>query len=367
MNVPLTFAIAAMLVSGVFMVLGPTVAAKATTVADPIAIDLGYKIRDQSFDLPRLSQNGNTAENAIPGEYWVVGDVALFFMGADINGDVGSNFKWFTLRVAEDNCEVWTANDMMFPSGDPRNAYTSRLTITDAQAQYMADQFNDNIYPTETRYFSPPPPLNGNDSYLESRGFPENCLFPTHVDGRVMIMIFNIVDANYFDPSYPYYFPGFHAPSVDFYYARNIINIDCWDWTNRTGPQPSLASSYLYEGTVAHEYQHLLHAFLKPTDPLWINEGFSKYAGMLCGYGVPVTSIASYLYTPSNSLTIWGDQGDINIQADFGAAALFMIYVNDHFGGPAFFSSYMQNPFVDVAGITSALAEVGYWQWTCNS
>lgn len=368
MNTLLSIAIAAMMISGAFMVLGPTVVAKSTPIADPEPRDLGYKIREQQFDPTLLSQNGNTADNAVPGDYWIVGNMALYYTGAYPNGYGRSSYMWFTLRVAEGNCEIWTANDMLFPSGDPRNAFTSRISITDEQAQYMADQFNDDIYPPESQCFSTPPPLNGNGSYFESLGIPESRLFRTHVEGRTMIMVFNIVDDSFFDPSYPYYISGFYSPRVDFNYARNIINVDVWDWANRTGPQPlNPGRSYLYEAVVAHEYQHLLHDYLKPADPLWINEGFSMYTQMLCGYGIPAGDIARYLYNPSNALTVWGDQGDINILADYGVVALFMIYVNDHFGGPTFFSTFMQNPTTGLAGISSTLAEVGYWQWTFNT
>ncbi|MEI6796283.1 MAG: hypothetical protein WCK39_05405 [Methanomassiliicoccales archaeon] len=85
---------------------------------------------------------------------------------------------------------------------------------------------------------------------------------------------------------------------------------------------------------------------------------------MMCGYGVPKSDLAHYLCSPSNSLTVWGDQGDINIAADYGAAALFMIYMADHFGGAALISHLLRNQITGEAGITAALAELGHWQWT---
>ena len=370
MNTLLSIAIAAMMISVAFMVLGPTVVSKApTAIADPEPLDLGYKIRDQAFDPALLSQNGHTAAEAVPGDYWVVGNVAKYFTGpyGSAYYTLGTNYMWFTMRESGQNCELWTAYDMSFPEGDPRNEFTSRLTITDEQAQYMVDQFDNNIYPTESQYFSVPPQIDGTNSYFEANGWPESRLFKTHDPGKVMIMVFNIVDDSYWDPTYPYYIVGFFSPSNDFYYDRNIIHIDVYDWANRTGPDtPNHARDYLYESTIAHEYQHLLHNYLDPSEDTWINEGCSDYAEMLCGYGVPDSHISRYLFSPSNSLTVWGDQGDINILADYGAAALFMIYVSDHFGGPTFFSEYMQNPINDLAGITSTLAEGGYWQWTFN-
>ncbi|MEI6796034.1 MAG: hypothetical protein WCK39_04150, partial [Methanomassiliicoccales archaeon] len=348
----LTTLVAMMMLSGPFLTLTPTVVAKSTSFVDPEPIDLGYKIRDENFDSSLLSQNGRTQDQAVPGDYWVIGNVALY-----CTGSMGkTEWMYFTMRLIGEHCEVWTANDMTFPSGDPRNAYTSRLTITDAQAQHMADEFDHNIYPIETAYFSAAPPLDGNNSALESRHFSESYLFRTHEPGKVMILVLNIVDHNFYDPNYPTYIGGYFSPWADSTYARNIIHIDCWDWTNSTGG--------VYGSVVAHEYQHLLHNYLKPLDPLWLNEGFSMYTQMLCGYGAPRSHIACYLFSPDNSLTVWADQGNINILADYGAAALFMIYVNDHFGGPAFFSDFMHSPITDTAGITATLHQEGYWQWT---
>jgi hypothetical protein len=91
----------------------------------------------------------------------------------------------------------------------------------------------------------------------------------------------------------------------------------------------------------------------------FINEGCSMYAEMLCGYGEPWDYIAQFLYTPDNSLTEWGDQGDINIIADYGAAAMFMIYMSDHFGGASFVSALAANQANGADGVNAALAEAG--------
>ncbi|HRR54026.1 MAG TPA: immune inhibitor A, partial [Candidatus Methanomethylicus sp.] len=68
----------------------------------------------------------------------------------------------------------------------------------------------------------------------------------------------------------------------------------------------------------------------------------------------------SYFATPDNSLTLWGDQGDINILADYGAAALFTVYLSDHYGGSALISYFMQQGIPGIAGINNALSAFGY-------
>jgi hypothetical protein len=44
---------------------------------------------------------------------------------------------------------------------------------------------------------------------------------------------------------------------------------------------------FLYEGTFAHEYQHLLEHYSDPDEVNWINEGLSDWAWSLTGYAHP--------------------------------------------------------------------------------
>ena len=88
-----------------------------------------------------------------------VGDVRIWPADDDINGVY---LKEYTLRGVGEHVEVWVANDLLFPEGDCRNdpfvssdgnTY-SRVTITDAQVDYLINQFETNIYPKESETFS---------------------------------------------------------------------------------------------------------------------------------------------------------------------------------------------------------------------
>ncbi len=357
----LSVAIAMMMISGAFMVLAPMAVAKAPPViADPDGIDLGFEIRAQVFDPPALSQNGHTVEEAAPGDYWVVGDRALYYTGA--YGKTA--FMQFSMRGSGTDCELWTAEDMLFPVGDPRNAFTSRISITDQQVEYIIGQYDNTVSPLETEYYAPAPPRNGSGGLFEEHDYPEAMLFRTHQPGKLMIMVFNIVDENYWNVSYPYMVLGYFSPSLSDDYARNIIHLDVWDWDNRSGPQTLSDRAYQIEGVLAHEYQHLLHNFIDPHEELFINEGCSMYTELVCGYSRLDSRIARYLFSPSNSLTLWQDQGTINLIADYGAAAAFMLYLADHFGGVGFVGSLIRNTLTGPASVTSTLGETGHWQWT---
>jgi len=176
--------------------------------------------------------------------------------------------------------------------------------------------------------------------------------------GRNVIQISNVRDEHYYT-DYPYYIAGFYWGLYEYYFDRNIINIDCYDWEHRVGPE--VTRPYLYETVVAHEYQHLIHADYNPGDDTFMNEGCSMFAQILCygEYGISWDDINSYMYTPDNSLTVWGDQGDINILADYGAVQLWSTYLNDHYG-EELLGYFVQSGIPGIDGINAALKHFRY-------
>jgi hypothetical protein len=331
--------------------------ASATTVsniADVVKKDVGPQIRDMEPNREKVmaAASGISSSNGFADVY-EVGDVESYF----VDGYGVEDFMDFQKRGEGSLVEVWVATDLSFPAGDPRNDVPSKITIYDWQIEYLIDQFENVIYPKESVFFGTPTFHDGSNSLFEGWNMP----FFEDADGKLMIMVWNMVDNSYYDSTYPSYVVGYYSPSIEVYYDRNVIHLDSYDWTNRLGPD--VARPYVYESTVAHEYQHLLHDDLDSDEVSFINEGCSMYAEMLCGYGEPWGYIEQFLYTPDNSLTEWGDQGDINIIADYGAAAMFAIYLNDHFGGAEFISALAANPDNGEEGVTSTLAGEGYPDW----
>jgi hypothetical protein len=293
------------------------------------------------------------------------------------------NQPYMTLRAVSGNVEIWTQDYLWFFPGDPRNTDPYNLMITDEMCQYFADEFNNVIYPTDTQYFGKPLDRNGSYNLFEAinanypspaPGSPSEWWNWIHTDNpqRVIVKVLNIRDANYNDPNYPYYVVGFYSPTYTIsYYDRNMIQIDAWRWWQRLGPEgkqwfpdtrPDLIVNrpHVYESTTAHEYQHLIHQDMSPADDLFMNEGCSMYAEYLCGYGIEANYFNSYFATPDNSLTVWGDQGDINILADYGAAALWTMYLSDHYGGAPLISYFVQSGVGGIEGINAALSHFGY-------
>jgi len=326
----------------------------APSIADVVKEDIGVQIRAEAPSMAEvMAASAGVSSRSGSADVYEVGDTEFYY----VNGYGTANFTEFEKRGEGSLVEVWVATDLSFPTGDPRNDIESKITIYDWQIEYLIEEYESVIYPIESMYFGTPTFHDGSNSLFESWGRP----FFEDEEGKLMIMVWNMVDESYYDPTYPSYVAGYYSPSIEAYYDRNVIHIDSYDWLNRLGAD--VARPFVYESTVAHEYQHLLHDDLDEDEVSFINEGCSMYAEMLCGYGEPWGYIEQFLFTPDNSLTEWGDQGDINIIADYGAAAMFAIYLNDHFGGAAFMSALAANPDNGEEGVTSTLAAAGFTDW----
>ncbi len=330
-----------------------------------------------------------------------VGETKLWLADDDINGIYLKNY---TLRGIGDHIEVWVADDTAFPQGDCRNAL-GLADITDQQVHSFIHEFDTNIYPKESEAFSVAPNRNGSKATLDdilsdktnSKKKGESKLPSDYWVGdgdNTVVLVDNVRDANFYHPSSPdgqTYIAGFFYSVFNEYLDRNIMTIDAYDWLHRTGANPPDNSQdadyqacesasgkprpHMYEGTFAHEYQHLLEYYQDPDEVSWVNEGLSDYAQSLVGYvdtSVPVTDPAAdshiacfsgYLAAqgyggPENSLTRWGDQGGPEILCDYGAAYSFMQYLYGHYGS-AFLSALHQEPGNGLAGLQNVLDASG--------
>ncbi|MEX1104406.1 MAG: hypothetical protein WED87_09155, partial [Dehalococcoidia bacterium] len=216
--------------------------------------------------------------------------------------------------------------------------------------------------------------------------------------GREVVLVDNVRDDNYYDTDNENslsYIAGFFTTAMPVFHDRNVITIDSYDWAHRTGEDPPHAPSTdpclnaparpnLYEGVFAHEYQHLIHSDFDGDEFNWVNEGLSDLAEILTGYSHPERHIdekgsdshilnflgwASVFHPdwntiprpsgPENSLTVWEDQGPLEILADYGHAYYFMTYLQSQGYDQAFFTSWAHNPLNGIDGLNDTLATVG--------
>ena len=320
---------------------------------DPLRMDADFGSRELPISGARTSgikTSGGLHSSPAEGDYYVVGDVMEWLSLDDYYG----YYYWtdFELRAINDLAEVWVQTDLSygwdifggtFP--DPRDY----PVVSDDDITYLLGEFTDTIYPVTTNYFGTPDDHDGNNGYWPG---------DYNASAREVILVHNFKDEAYYDLTYPYYIAGFYSSSFETYFDRNIINIDSHNWEDRVGPD--VPRPYLYESIIAHEYQHLIHDDWNTNDPSWMNEACSMFAEPLCGYPVDYGAIRRFLFTPDNSLNLWGDQGADNILADYGSSFLWAMYLNDHYGGPAFFSHFVNAGIPGEDGIDATLEFLGY-------
>src|SRR6266508_2632376 len=308
-----------------------------------------------------------------------VGDVRTWLGLDDTEGFYPKSYQ---LRAVGDHVEVWTATgtstfagitstDLNFQDGDCRNGV--RTTVTDQKVDYLVDQFDNNIYPTESQLFSVPPDRNGFKARA-TKVFHVSSNYYRGDGDDIVALIDNVRDDNFKDLNNSKgfsYIAGFFSSGLNGFFNRNIMTIDAFDWLHRTGANPpnepvpgdncasAPARPFLYEGVFAHEYQHLLLSYVDPAETTWQNEGLSDTAIALTGYGDPAAPITDLHFDshiqcfqgynsvqtaanpnprpggPENSLTLWGDQvfdHEQEILCDYGAAYSFLLWLADTYG-----------------------------------
>jgi Immune inhibitor A-like, MAM domain len=294
--------------------------------------------------------------------------------------------KDYTLRAVGEHVEVWVANDIAFPAGDCRPA--SSTVVTDQQAQDLVVQFDTNIYPKETATFSTPPDRDGTHARI-SGDF-------TGPGEKTVTLVDNVRDDNFYDfPAASTYIAGFFSSQVNNFVDRNVMTIDAFDWLHRTGANPPndptndvctsrTSRPRLYEGTFAHEWQHLLHSYTDPFETTWMNEGLSDFAQTLVGYvdakktideigndshincfqgwgtvATPANPNPRDCGGPQNSLNIWGESVPAAILADYGNAYQLMLFLFDRYGTDFMSRLHQDGEFQGLPSLAHELAGVG--------
>jgi hypothetical protein len=193
-------------------------------------------------------------------------------------------------------------DEYVFPN--PFGCWRDEDRISTDQLAYLLDEFDNNIYPTDTEIFGQHLP-RGDEGQ------------------KVWVLIHNIRGDSYYDCEQTSYIAGY---------------------------------PYLYEGVFAHEFQHLIHFDQDPDEPSWVDEACADLAMFVCGYGHSSGHIAYYfVYHETTPLTFWG--GGL---PDYGASYLFALYMYEHYGGASFFTALLQEQANGIKGIENNLAALGY-------
>jgi hypothetical protein len=211
-----------------------------------------------------------------------------------------------------------TPDDEFVPCAD---ASADDYTITQAQIDYMGDQLSNQIVAVDEEHFG-----------LMDAADPAE---PAS-DSLVMV-VYNVQDANYYDCAETSYTAGYFAPDYVDSAGMNVIVIDAMDWANRVGPadsewnddDPENDQPTLYEGVIAHELEHLLHNYSDPGELSWVDEGLADFAVFLNGYDIGGSHLTYHqVYYADTSLTRWA--GGLQ---NYGAAYTYFQYLWEQAGG----------------------------------
>ncbi|MHA1931350.1 MAG: hypothetical protein ACW96X_02355, partial [Promethearchaeota archaeon] len=199
--------------------------------------------------------------------------------GAGIEDDVWYfAYPWSEVGA---NATEWGAPD---PDGDGYYLPPGYMDwITGEDLLYIMDEFDNNIHDkvvdTFASYAPRPGPLD---------------------DYKVQILIFNMRDGLFHDPiNAGWFIAGYFWWYASYVNNANIFHMDSYQWWRRVG-EPTIIHYGLeplplqYEGTFAHEFQHLVHDDADWNEYSWVNEGCSTLAEYICGYGVPYGHIGEY-------------------------------------------------------------------------
>ncbi len=323
----------------------------------PVDVPASYQPRAELRSAPDATADA-TAEAAATAATPAVGTVRQWLGLDDAEGSLYR--KDYTLRGVGEHIEVWVANDTAFPAGDCRGP--DAAVVTDEQVAALVTEFDTNMYPRESEAFSVPPARDGTNAAIEGDF--------TGAGDRIVTLVDNVRDDNFYDfPTNPTYIAGFFTGQFNELFDRNVMTIDAFDWLHRTGAAPvdeptdDLCTSRparprLYEGTFAHEYQHLLHYYTDPGETIAVNEGLSDYAQTLTGYTDARATVAdpgadSHLYCfqgfgtvrtdvntnprdcggPENSFNLWDEGSNPSaVLADYGHAYSLMLFLADRYG-----------------------------------
>lgn len=230
------------------------------------------------------------------------------------NVDTNENFQiTAVLQYVGDNTYFWIEEGVKFDSAD---------------LQALADTFDQEIVPKNREFF-------GSEWNPGVDGDPH--IYIVYAGGLGYSL------AGYFSSADEVHPLAHEYSNAHEMFLINSDNVALWE-------------DYIY-GTLAHEFQHMIHWYTDRNESTWMNEGFSMLAELLNGYDIGGHDY-SYLVNTDLQLTDWGDDVGTN-SPYYGASFLFMTYFLDRFGEDAS-KALVANPENSMESIQLVFNELGF-------
>lgn len=241
-------------------------------------------LRDLAMRLKGIKNIPETIDEPVPA--YTVGDEKVFTV---LNTDTNENHK-ITAKLAyiTDHTYFWIEDGVDFDEDKVKS---------------LAEIFEKNIYPTDREFFgSEWTPGIDNDPHLYivyARGL-----------GESIAGLFSSIDS-----VHPLARPDSNGHESFFMSADNLF----------FGEED--------KGTLAHEFQHMIHWYRDRNEDTWMNEGFSVLAEFLNGFDTGGFDTL-YVMNPDQQLNDWPDDHD-KTRPHYGESFLFLAYFLDRFGESA--------------------------------
>jgi immune inhibitor A len=220
----------------------------------------------------------------LPGIPLKIGDSQLFWITND--DTLESSQVRATLYYISDNVYFWIEDGVSFDQTDLEDLVTV---------------FENKIIPTNKKFF-------GEEWIPGVDNDPHMYVLYTRGLGELLYGYFSAPDE--FPPAVSTYANGHEM------FVLSADNLELFDEETA--------------GTIAHEYQHMIHWYRDRNEESWVTEGFSQLAEVLNGYSTPGHDY-TFAGQPDTQLTDWSSDNEEN-SAHYGASFLFMTYFIDRFG-----------------------------------
>ncbi len=219
-----------------------------------------------------------------PNAPYRIGDTQTFWV---TNVDTNTNFQiTASLRYLGDHVYIWIENGVDYDESDLVS---------------LGDEFDEHIYPTNREFFgSEWSPGVDDDPHI----------YIVYAGGLGYSL------AGYFSSADQVHPDAHEYSNAHEMFLINSDNVYLWE-------------DYIY-GTLAHEFQHMIHWYTDLNEETWLNEGFSMLSELLNGYD-PGGFDFYYIMNPDLQLTDWGSDVGSN-GPYYGAAQLFTTYLLGRFG-----------------------------------
>lgn len=248
------------------------------------------------------------------------------------------------LKAKGDHTQIWVDVLSLDSSFVNNTVINQILTTLESKTDDSSIDPNNGIYEIDVATFGNPPNYDG--------------------DGLVDFLVTDIRDG--LEDSNTYvagFFSSWDQGNRAGSNKRDILYIDSKQGIYQDGKY----NTYTVMGTVAHEFQHLIHYKQDSDEVTFINEAMSELAGTLCGYGL---SYPGYFFDdPNKDLTRFDNE-----LKDYASVNLWSVYIYEQFG-INFIRNFVANEMNGKSGFNNTLSNMGiatdfdkvFQHWTlCN-